>query len=158
MSVDPDAYRAVLGRFASGVTVVTARDEQGRDHGMTVTAFSSVSLSPPLIMVCIGHDASLRPVIDHCQHFAVSILSSSQEALSRRFAAVGNRFEGIGFARGELGGDALLDGALACLECRIVARHEAGDHTIVVGEVESADNRDDRPLLYYRGGYAQLER
>lgn len=158
MSVDPDAYRAVLGRFASGVTVVTARDEQGIDYGMTVTAFSSVSLAPPLIMVCIGHDASLRPVIDHCQHFAVNILSSSQEALSRRFAAVGNRFEGVGFVRGDLGGDALLDGALAFLECRVVARHEAGDHTIVVGEVENAGNRDDRPLLYYRGGYAQLER
>jgi len=158
MSVDPDAYRAVLGRFASGVTVVTARDEKGQDHGMTVTAFSSVSLSPPLIMVCIGHDASLRPVIDHCKHFAASILSASQETLSRRFAAVGNRFEGIGFVRGELGGDALLDGALAFLECRVVARHPAGDHTIIVGEVENAGNRDDRPLLYYRGGYAQLER
>jgi flavin reductase (DIM6/NTAB) family NADH-FMN oxidoreductase RutF len=158
MSVDPDAYRAVLGRFASGVTVVTARDEQGHDHGMTVSAFSSVSLSPPLIMICIGHDASLRPVIDLAKHFGVSILSASQEALSRRFATVGNRFEGIGFERGELGGVALLEGALAFLECRIVARHPCGDHTIVVGEVENAGNRDDRPLLYYRGGYAQLER
>ena len=158
MSVDPDAYRAVLGRFASGVTVVTARDEQGRDHGMTVSAFSSVSLSPPLIMICVGHDASLRPVIETAKYFGVSILSASQEALSRRFATLGDRFEGIGFERGELGGVALLDGALAFLECRIVARHPAGDHTIVVGEVENASNRDDRPLLYYRGGYAQLER
>jgi flavin reductase (DIM6/NTAB) family NADH-FMN oxidoreductase RutF len=158
MSVDPDAYRAVLGRFATGVTVVTARDEKGRDHGMTVSAFSSVSLTPPLIMVCIGDDASLRPVIEHCRHFGVNILAASQEALSRRFAEQGNRFEGVGFTRGEFGGVALLDGALAFLECRIVARHQAGDHTIIVGEVENAANRDDRPLLYYRGGYAQLER
>jgi flavin reductase (DIM6/NTAB) family NADH-FMN oxidoreductase RutF len=157
MSLDPDAFRAVLGRFATGVTVVTALDEKGHDHGMTVSAFSSVSLAPPLVMVCIGHDASLRPVIDHARHFGVSILAANQEALSRRFATHGNRFEGIGFERGECG-VALLEGALAILECRDVARHPAGDHTIVVGEVETAHNRDDRPLLYYRGGYAQLER
>jgi flavin reductase (DIM6/NTAB) family NADH-FMN oxidoreductase RutF len=157
MSVDPDAFRAVLGRFASGVTVVTVRDPQGHDQGMTVTAFSSVSLLPPLVMVCIGFDASLHPVMEHCEYFGVNILSASQEAMSRRFAAHLDRFDGIGFERGE-SGVALLKGALAFLECRIVARHPAGDHTIVIGEVENVGNRDDRPLLYYRGGYAQLER
>lgn len=157
MSVDPDAFRSVLGRFASGVTVVTVRDSKGGDQGMTVSAFSSVSLSPPLVMVCIGHDASLHPLIDHVTHFGVNILSSTQEALSRRFAAHLDRFDGVGFERGE-SGVALIEGALAFLECSIVARHPAGDHTIVIGEVEAAENRDDRPLLYYRGGYAQLER
>lgn len=157
MSVDPDAFRSVLGRFASGVTVVTVRDPGGRDQGMTVSAFSSVSLSPPLVMVCIGHDASLHPLIEHVTHFGVNILSATQEALSRRFAAHLDRFDGVGFERGE-SGVALIEGALAFLECRIVARHPAGDHTIVIGEVEAAENRDDRPLLYYRGGYAQLER
>jgi flavin reductase (DIM6/NTAB) family NADH-FMN oxidoreductase RutF len=157
MSVDPDAFRSVLGRFASGVTVVTVRDPKGRDQGMTVSAFSSVSLSPPLVMVCIGHDASLHPLIEQVTHFGVNILSATQEALSRRFAAHLDRFDGVGFERGE-SGVALIEGALAFLECRIVARHPAGDHTIVIGEVEAAENRDDRPLLYYRGGYAQLER
>ena len=157
MSVDPDAFRAVLGRFASGVTVVTVRDPKGGDQGMTVSAFSSVSLSPPLVMVCVGLDASLHPVIGQVSHFGVNILSAAQEALSRRFAAHLERFDGVGFERGE-SGVALLDGALAYLECRIVARHPAGDHTIVIGEVEAVGNRDDRPLLYYRGGYAQLER
>lgn len=156
MTLDPDAFRAVLGRFPSGVTVVTTC-EGDRDHGMTVSAFSSVSLHPPLIMVCIGDDASLRPVIERASWFGVSILSAAQEALSRRFAAHVNRFDGVGFTRGE-SGVALLDGALAWLECRVAARHQAGDHLIVIGEVESAGAADERPLLYYRGGYAQLER
>lgn len=157
MSLDQDAFRAVLGRFASGVTIVTVRSAAGRDHGMTVSAFSSVSLSPPLVMVCIGEDSSLKSVISDADYFGVSILAADQEPLSRRFAAHGERFDGIGFTRSE-NGAALIDGALAFMECRVVARHPAGDHTIVIGEVEAASVGDDRPLLYYRGGYAQLER
>lgn len=157
MSLDQDAFRAVLGRFASGVTIVTVLGANGRDYGMTVSAFSSVSLEPPLVMVCIGEEASLKPMIAEATHYGVSILASDQEPLSRRFAAHGERFDGIGFTRGE-NGMALIDGALAFMECRIVARHRAGDHTIVVGEVEAASVEDARPLLYYRGGYAQLER
>lgn len=157
MSLDQDAFRAVLGRFASGVTIVTVLGANGRDYGMTVSAFSSVSLEPPLVMVCIGEEASLEPMIAEATHYGVSILASDQEPLSRRFAAHGERFDGIGFTRGE-NGMALIDGALAFMECRIVARHRAGDHTIVVGEVEAASVEDARPLLYYRGGYAQLER
>ena len=157
MSLDQDAFRAVLGRFASGVTIVTVLGANGRDYGMTVSAFSSVSLEPPLVLVCIGEEASLKPMIAEATHYGVSILASDQEPLSRRFAAHGERFDGIGFTRGE-NGMALIDGALAFMECRIVARHRAGDHTIVVGEVEAASVEDARPLLYYRGGYAQLER
>jgi flavin reductase (DIM6/NTAB) family NADH-FMN oxidoreductase RutF len=157
MSLDQDAFRAVLGRFASGVTIVTVRGTNDRDYGMTVSAFSSVSLEPPLVMVCIGEEASLKPMIAEATHYGVSILASDQEPLSRRFAAHGERFDGIGFTRGE-NGMALIDGALAYMECRIIARHRAGDHTIVIGEVEAAGVADQRPLLYYRGGYAQLER
>ena len=157
MPLDQDAFRAVLGRFASGVTIVTVRGANGRDYGMTVSAFSSVSLDPPLVMVCIGEDASLKPMIAETTHYGVSILASDQEPLSRRFAAHGERFDGIGFTRGE-NGMALIDGALAFMECRIIARHRAGDHTVVIGEVEAASVEDARPLLYYRGGYAQLER
>jgi flavin reductase (DIM6/NTAB) family NADH-FMN oxidoreductase RutF len=157
MSLDQDAFRAVLGRFASGVTIVTVLGANGRDYGMTVSAFSSVSLEPPLVMVCIGEEASLKPMIAEATHYGVSILASDQEPLSRRFAAHGERFDGIGFTRGE-NGMALIDGALAFMECRIVARHRAGDHPVVIGEVEAASVEDARPLLYYRGGYAQLER
>jgi 3-hydroxy-9,10-secoandrosta-1,3,5(10)-triene-9,17-dione monooxygenase reductase component len=159
MTIDPDSFRSVLGRFASGITVVTTLDEQGRDLGMTVSAFASVSLTPSLISVCIDHAASMYSALCRAERFGVSILASEQEALSRRFATAEStrRFDGIGYRRGE-SGVLLLDDALAQLECRIVASHATGDHTMFVGEVESATVRNARPLLYYRGGYAQLER
>lgn len=159
MSLDSDLFRSVLGRFATGVTVVTARDEEGRDHGMTVNAFSSLSLDPPLVLCCVDRAASMFHSLAIGQYFAVNILSATQEALSRRFSNLDadTRFEGVGFSRGVLGA-AILDEVLAYLECRIVARHQAGDHAIIIGEVQHAATGDDRPLLYYRGGYAQLER
>lgn len=159
MTLDPDSFRSVLGRFASGITVVTSLDVQGRDVGMTVSAFASVSLEPPLVSVCIDHAASMHGALLAARRFGVNILASDQEALSRRFAAVesSHRFEGIGYERGE-SGVVLLDDALAHLECVRVAQHDAGDHTLFLGEVERAVAREARPLLYYRGGYAQLER
>lgn len=156
--MDAATFRSVLGRFASGVTVVTVCDEDGADHGMTVSAFCSLSLVPPLVLLCIDHDASLQEILLGASHFGVNILAAEQEAISRRFAGTDpDRFEGLGFQRGKRG-VALLDGALAHLECSIHTRYEGGDHTIVIGEVESASPSKGRPLLYYRGGYAQLER
>ena len=159
MTIDPDSFRSVLGRFASGITVVTTRDAEQRDVGMTVSAFCSVSLDPPLVQVCVDHAASLYAALVVSTRYGVSILAAEQEALSRRFATADStrRFDGIGYRRGE-SGVLLLDDALAHLECRIVASHDTGDHTMFVGEVESATARNARPLLYYRGGYAQLER
>ena len=157
MSIDPDLFRSVLGRFATGVTVVTTRDDRG-DHGMTVSAFSSVSLEPPLVLVCVAHDAMMSPVITTAKEFVVNILSEGQEALSRRFSSkLDDRFAGIGFSRGEHG-IVILDDVLAWMECRVVNSYVAGDHTIITGAVERAHANDARPLLYYRGGYAQLER
>jgi flavin reductase (DIM6/NTAB) family NADH-FMN oxidoreductase RutF len=156
--IDSDTFRAALGRFSCGITVLTARDSKGRDHGMTVSAFCSVSLEPPLVLVCIGHEATMHGLMMHVEHVGISVLSSVQEAVSRRFAdPESDRFDGIGYSRGEAG-VALPDDALVHLECDVVARHEAGDHTIVVCAVERAVAFDGRPLLYYRGGYAQLER
>jgi flavin reductase (DIM6/NTAB) family NADH-FMN oxidoreductase RutF len=156
--VDPDTFRSVLGRFATGVTVVTLRDAAGKDHGMTASSFASVSLQPPLVSVCIGHDATMHPLLDGAAHLAVNILAHGQEALSRRFASKQpDRFDGIGFSRGE-SGLVLLDDVLGWLECRIAQRIDVGDHTIVICEVERGRAREGRPLLYYRGGYAQLER
>ena len=159
MTIDPDSFRSVLGRFASGITVVTTRDAEQRDVGMTVSAFCSVSLDPPLVQVCVDHAASLYAALVVSTRYGVSILAAEQEALSRRFATAEStrRFDGIGYRLGE-SGVLLLDDALAHLECRIVASHDTGDHTMFVGEVESATARNARPLLYYRGGYAQLER
>jgi flavin reductase (DIM6/NTAB) family NADH-FMN oxidoreductase RutF len=159
VTLDPDTFRSVLGRFASGITVVTARDDTGKDCGMTVSAFCSVSLVPPLVLICVDRVASMHDLLRKTSHFAVNILAAHQEPLSRRFSGPDEhkRFDGIGYERGTTG-SALLDDALAHIECRRVAHHDAGDHTIVVGEVEVATAHSDRPLLYYRGGYAQLER
>ena len=158
MSVDADAFRSALGRFASGVTVVTTCAADGTDHGMTASAFCSVSLDPPLILVCVEKIATMHDAIIACAHFAVNILAHDQEQIARRFAeSEGNRFEGVGFTRGARAMP-VIDNALAVLECKRATVYDGGDHTIVVGEVESAEWRDDKPLLYYRGGYAGIER
>jgi len=156
--IDSDTFRAALGRFSCCITILTARDQKGRDHGMTVSAFCSVSLEPPMVLVSVGHDASMHGLMMRAESVGISVLSSVQEPLSRRFAdPESDRFDGIGYARGEKG-VALLDDALVHLECDVIDRHEAGDHTIIICAVERAEAFDGRPLLYYRGGYAQLER
>ena len=155
--IDNDLFRALLGRFASGVTVVTARSESGAPHGMTVSAFSSLSLDPPLILVCIGNDATMAPVMARAGTFMANILSDRQEALSRRFASPGcDRFDGIGYM--DKPGDPRLNDVLAWMQCDVVSRVPAGDHVICIGSVTAAGVNDGRPLLYYRGGYATLER
>ena len=158
MPIDPDTFRSVLGRFASGVTVVTTRDAGGRDHGLTVSAFASLSLSPPLILVCIDQTSSVHPVLRQASHFVVNILAAAQEPISRRFSGRDlERFDGLGYTRGSTG-VAVLDDVLAYLECRVARQYDEGDHTIFVGEVEAAESEGARPLLYYRGGYAALVR
>ncbi len=156
--IDPDLFRSVLGRFASSVTVLSARDARGQDRGMTVSAFTSVSLDPPLVLVCVDKTASIYPTLLETDVIGISILTEAQEPWSRRFADKdADRFDDLGIQRGERG-VALLTDALAHLECRIVARHEGGDHTIFVASVENAAAFDGRPLVYYRGGYTELER
>ena len=119
--IDSDTFRSVLGRFASGVSIVTTRDDDGGDHGMTVSAFCSVSLDPALVLICIDHGATMHRLLHGHRRFGISILSSEQEAYSRRFAADPDtgRFDGIAYSRGE-SGVVLLDGALAHLECDVV--------------------------------------
>jgi len=159
LPIDPDTFRSVVGRFASGVTIVTTRDAAGTDHGMTVSAFCSLSLSPPLVLVCIDRTATMHDVMSTSESFVVNVLAAGQEALSRRFSTpeASHRFDGIGYTRAS-GGAAMIEEALAYIECRMVSHCPGGDHSIFVGEVEAATARSERPLLYYRGGYAQLER
>jgi flavin reductase (DIM6/NTAB) family NADH-FMN oxidoreductase RutF len=156
-SIDSATFRRALGHFPSGVTVVTVRGADGRDYGMTVSAFSSLSLRPPLVLVCIGDDATIAGAVDAAGHFAVNVLADDQEPLARRFADTdADRFDGVDVSRGE-GGVALLPGAVAQLQCAVVARHRGGDHTIVVGEVLAATASDGgRALVYERGGYRRL--
>jgi flavin reductase (DIM6/NTAB) family NADH-FMN oxidoreductase RutF len=156
--IDPELFRSVLGRFASSVTVLSARDAGGKDHGMTVSAFSSVSLVPPLVLACVDKTASIYGTLFETDYIGISILSEEQEASSRRFAEKdADRFDEREIERGSHG-VALLRDAVAHLECRIIARHDGGDHTIFVAAVEKAAALGGRPLLYYRGGYTQLER
>ena len=160
-TIDPATFRSVLGRFPSGVTVVTVRDDQQYDHGMTVSAFCSLSLEPPLVLICIEKSASLHGVLaagNTASRFAVNILESGQEEIARRFSEeFPNRFEGIGFTRGTTGAP-ILEDCLAVIECEVQSRHPAGDHTIVIGAVVASATSEGSPLLYYRGGYAALER
>jgi len=158
MSVDHDTFRTLLSRFLSGVTVVTTSDDEGRPHGMTVSSFCSLSLEPPLVLVCIDRTASMHDLLTSAETFAVNILAGDQEVLSRRFADVGieARFDGVSWSPSSAG--PLIDGAHATLECRRVARHPGGDHTIIIGEVLGGSTAlRGSPLLYYRGGYGQLE-
>ena len=159
MSVNEEQFRSALGRFAVGVTVITTHSADGGDHGMTVSAFCSLSLQPPLILVCIDKTASIYDIITTAPNFAVNVLSMSQEPVARRFSVVDiDRFEGVGFSRGR-GEIPVIDDAVTVLECRRTASYDGGDHTIIIGEVEEARwNDSGRPLLYYRGGYAHLER
>jgi len=154
--VDPPRFRQLLGRFATGVAVVTARTEDGRDVGMTANSVSSVSLIPPLVAVNVDRTADLHVVLETASRWVVNILAADQEELSRRFAVRGpERFEGIGHRRGT-GGIAVLDGIVAHLECERWAAYPGGDHTIFVGRLTGGDPGEGSPLLYFRGGYATL--
>jgi flavin reductase (DIM6/NTAB) family NADH-FMN oxidoreductase RutF len=138
------------------VTVVTTSGANGGDQGMTVSAFCSVSLEPPLVLICIEKNASAHEALTSANGFVVNILSASQEQIARRFSIVDiDRFAGIGYSK-SANGYAVLDDVLGVIECSTFAKHEAGDHTVIVGKVEVASARSGTPLLYYRGGYAQL--
>jgi flavin reductase (DIM6/NTAB) family NADH-FMN oxidoreductase RutF len=154
--VAPDDFRRVLGHFATGVTILTTVDSESRPTGLTVSAFCSVSLDPPQVLVCVDHKSQSYPALRDGTTFAVNILSTEHEHVSRRFATTRlDKFDGIPWSRGRLGLP-LIDGALAHLECRTVSRHVEGDHTILVGLVEDARHAGGEPLLYFRGKYGRL--
>ena len=146
-----------MGRFATGVTVLTVNGPGDRPLGMTASSLASVSLVPPLVSVCVDHEAELHDAILAAPVFVVNILESRQEVLSRRFAdRHEDRFDGVGYHRSPAG-EVLLDGALAHLECDRFASYPAGDHTVIIGRVIGGSTGEGRPLLYYRGGYGTLE-
>jgi flavin reductase (DIM6/NTAB) family NADH-FMN oxidoreductase RutF len=154
--IDPADFRQLLGRFATGVTIVTLSGSDGRPLGMTASSLASVSLRPPLVLVCVDHTAELHDVIAAAPEFVVNVLESGQETLSRRFAdPYEDRFDGVGYHRSP-DGLVLLDGALAYIECERYDQYPGGDHTIVLGRVIGGSVGAGRPLIYYRGGYAAL--
>ena len=157
MPVSKEEFRRALGHFAASVAVVTTKLQGGSRAGITVTAFSSLSLEPPLVLVCIDKRARLHDELQEGSYFAVNMLKEDQELISRRFASSqGDQFEDVGATEGATGSP-LITGALAYIECKTVDRLPGGDHTIVVGQVEAAQVSEGKPLIYFRGGYAQLK-
>ncbi len=156
--MDALEYRRVVGRFATGVTVVTARLD-GEQHAMTCNSFTSVSLEPVLVLFCAEKIARFHDVVLESDAWAVSVLGADQEPVSRHFALRGRELEGqfaeLPHAFGPLTGAAVLTGAIATLECRTVSLTDAGDHTVVIGEVLGLGIPDPvgDPLLYFEGRY-----
>jgi len=157
VAISPQQFRKVLGHFATGVTVVTMRLRSGEPWGFTVNSFTSVSLSPPLILVCVDHSSESFQAMSQAEHFAVNFLSEDQPEISQRFALkTADRFAGVDYTVGSHG-STLLAGSLGYVECRKVASHPHGDHTVIIGEVLEARVRGGNPLLFYRSSYARLE-
>ena len=155
-------FRLALGQFATGVTVVTAERAPGRVHGMTANSFTSVSLDPLLILICVSQNAQLLPLVKRQERFGVNILKDNQRAISEYFARAEESDEtekqlGIRY-RWTATGIPLLRDALVHLACHVVASHVAGDHTILIAEVESVEVHDGDPLLYLRGNYSRVAR
>ena len=156
MPIEKSELRRVMGHFATGVTVITTRDGKGNLSGLTANAVTSVSLDPPLVLICVDKGADCYGCFEESQVFVVNVLAEDQEDVSRRFATKGaDKFEGVGYRLNE-DGCAVLNGAVAHLDCRIVSRHDGGDHTIYVAEVDAADAGENPPLLFFRGGYRKL--
>jgi flavin reductase (DIM6/NTAB) family NADH-FMN oxidoreductase RutF len=156
MPIDKTELRRVMGHFPTGVTVVTTFSKTGQLHGLTINSFTSVSLVPPLVLVCVDKSAESYPCFEESKCFTVNFLAADQEDLSRRFATTGgDKFEGVGYRMGANQAP-ILTGVLAYLECKVVGAYEGGDHTIYVGEIEQAETREAKPLLFYRGGYRNL--
>ena len=158
MGIDIREYRDALGRFATGVTVITTANGDGQLFGLTANSFTSLSLDPPLVLFCLDNNAQSFEAFNDACHFAVNILSEKQQHLSSRFAKSGpEKWEGVAFDAGHTGSP-ILPGSLACMECKVSSISEGGDHVIVIGEVLRMERtqEDVMPLLYYRGGYANL--
>lgn len=151
--IDPAGFRHLCGHFATGVVILTGLDPNGLPAGMTANSFTSVSLVPPLVTINVDHAAEMHAVMLRAARWAINVLESAQEPLSRRFAGnTAARFDGVGYTIDE-NGNVQLDGVLATIHCEAETRFDAGDHTIFVGRVTGGTANPGRPLLYYRGGY-----
>lgn len=159
MTVEPDTLRAVMRHWTTGVAVLAARDG-AHAHGMTVNSFTSVSLTPPLVLVCVERVVRTHALVERSRAFALSILRDGQHWISDRFAGRDtenqDRFEGLSTVTALTGAPILADN-IGYLDCAVVAAHEAGTHTIFIGEVVAAKAADDgRPLVYFNRDYHSL--
>ena len=155
MAIDEAGFRKAMSCFASGVTVVTT-EAGGVPFGMTVSAFTSLSLAPPLVLICIEKSARIHEAIPKAERFAVNILRAGQETVSNTFASrIEDRFDGLRVREGKLK-IPILEDSLAIVECRLHASLPGGDHTIYVGEVVAAEISEGEPLLYFRSAYGTI--
>jgi len=155
-----EEFRRALGHFATGVTVVTVSGGHDLVHGMTANAFTSVSLQPPLVLVCVDHRARSHALLQQQKRFGINVLREDQEPLARYYADSNQTHEaaaelGVAYATTERGTPWLQD-CLARLDCALVETHEAGDHTLFIGQVEQANLGEGRPLLFYGGNFRRL--
>lgn len=156
MPINKDEFCAALSRFASGVTVVTTKDADGNRHGLTVSAFCSVSLEPPLILICIDKHTASHNAFQQSRRFVVNVLREDQIHHSNQFAApLADKFDGIAFHLG-IEDIPVLEDALVNLECRLINTHDNGDHTIFVGQIEKSYISDGKPLVYFHGNYRAI--
>jgi flavin reductase (DIM6/NTAB) family NADH-FMN oxidoreductase RutF len=154
--IEKQQFRRICGKFASGITVATVLDTAGASHGMTANSFTSVSLTPPLVLVCVDRRARILEHFRSSPHFGINILSAEQRHLSDKFAGSGyDRFQGVDWYAGQTGVPLLPD-VLATIECARVNVVTAGDHDIVIGEVLHAHCRDGEPLVFYSSQYRSL--
>ena len=155
MPIDEATFRQAMGHFATGVAIVTT-EHKGEQFGITVASFASLSLRPPLLLICIEKTAKTHDAIASSKKFAASILAGDQEEISSRFASRrDDKFTDLATRRGKLG-LTLIEGAIATIECKLHSTFPGGDHSIFVGEVVEAEMNEARPLLYFQGGYHQL--
>jgi flavin reductase (DIM6/NTAB) family NADH-FMN oxidoreductase RutF len=155
--VGEEHFRKVMGEYATGVTIVASRDSAGRPVGLTVNAFTSVSLHPPTVLVCIHHEADSHDALLDAGHFGVSVLRADQGDLAWRFSRddAEVRFDALPVVDGALGSP-LIPGALAWLECRVTEVCGGMDHSIILAEVVSCETREGDPLLFFRGALTGL--
>lgn len=158
MPIDQREFRAALGHFATGITVVTARAKSGELLGITANSFNSVSLEPPLVLFSLDKRAFSLAAFEEAGGFAINVLNDAQSDVSRNFArAMGDKWLGVDYEQWETGSPILPD-CLANFDCRTYAIHDGGDHRIFIGEVlRFTANTEGAPLLYFRGGYATLK-
>lgn len=159
MTASPADFRKIVGNFATGVTVVTTQTQDGSPYGLTVNSFTSVSLDPILVLICLDNRLSGLDAFSESGKFAVNILSEDQKDVCEHFATRGTDRSAADYRTGETGVP-VLQGTLACLECEVTAVHPAGDHKVLIGEVKSSGvspgREDEAPLLFFRGGYRQM--
>jgi flavin reductase (DIM6/NTAB) family NADH-FMN oxidoreductase RutF len=154
--IDPVAFRHACSKFATGIAVTTLCGDDGKPHGMTINSFASVSLKPPLVLVCIDLGAAMIPLFRSGRHFGINVLCAEQKDISARFAKKGeDRFEGIAWLTGATEVPIIRD-SLATYECVITRIVEAGDHIIVIGEVLHFEYRDAQPLVFFNSHYTNL--